>query len=1813
ISVAATYWKLLGNSAADNSIEGGIVPIGRPLANKRVYILDPLHGQSPVPLGTVGELYVGGIGVARGYLNRPELTAERFVRDTFVADPEARMYRTGDMVRYLSDGNIVYLGRNDDQVKIRGYRVELGEIEARLRDCPGVGDAVVLATGKEAGTRLVAYVICNGQVNNAYDDPSQLALALRTFLVSRLPEYMVPSAFVRLSEFPLTSNDKLDRRALPAPTEASFAREAYEAPVDETERSVAAIWAEVLHLDQGGVSRNDSFFALGGHSLLAVRMMNAVVTAFGGVAVPLAALFASPTLAAFAEEVRVRQQQQEQGLSKDSAVERVARSENGDDEMPLSFAQQRMWFLAQLEGVSDTYHMPLALRVHGAFDKQAWQLAVNDLIVRHEALRTVFSTVHGQPRVRILDSEGHLYSAHCSGASNPLPTLAIQYPDYAVWQRNWFSEDRLKEQAEYWRKSLAGAPVLIDLPTDRPRPPQQSFAGSIVPISVDRELTNALKRLSQENGVTLFMTVMAAWSAVLARLSGQDDIVIGTPSANRGRREVEPLIGLFVNTLALRVDLSDDPTSKTLLDRVRQTTLAAQENQDLPFEQVVEIAQPPRKMDQTPLFQVMFIWQNNEAGSWELQGLETFEYELNNPSVKFDLELGLGESEDGMAGCLRYATALFDETTVARHAGYFVEMLRGMVADIDSAVAAVDILSSAEKTLLLETWNDTTRKESEVSVRTLCIHQRFEQQVEQTPHATALVFKDQTLTYQELNMRANHLAHLLIQRGIQPDTRVGICTERSSDMIISILAILKAGGAYVPLDPAHASDRLLDIIEDAAPLLLLVDSVGAKAVAGSAVAALVVDDSLQDISEGTTTSTTTNPHVSALSSHHLAYVIYTSGSTGKPKGVMVEHRHVTRLFPTTTDWYDFNEHDTWCLFHSFSFDVSVWEIWGALHFGGKLVIVPQDVARSSDDLRQVISTQGITVLNMTPTAFMALIEGDAGVGLGDSLRYVILAGEALSPALLRPWFQTHAVDSPHIVNMYGPTETAIYATYRRMMPEDCEMAISPIGRRLPDLKSYLLDSRGQPVPLGAVGELHVGGAGVTRGYLNRPELTAEKFVRDPFVVGDAEARMYKTGDLARLLPDGDILYLGRNDFQVKIRGFRIELGEIEARLNDYSSVVNSLVLVLGSELNQRLVAYVVVKTDDDVNDVHDQSQLALNLRTHLASRLPDYMVPSAFVRMDAFPLTTNGKIDRRALPEPSDDAFAREAYEEPQGEIESALASIWADLLGLDRVSRHDSFFALGGHSLLAVQMISKLRRLGYSLSVRALFDTPALPALAQSVSAHSEIAIPPNLITHEVDMITPEHLPLIDLTQTDIDHIAQRVPGGHLNIQDIYPLSPLQDGILFHHLMAKTGDPYLLYMATSFPDRVSLDIYLSAIQHIVDRHDILRTSFVWENLSTPAQVVWRYASLSITEVQLDPADGPIAQQLKARFHSCHYRMDLKHAPLLKYFTALDQTTGDWILVQLQHHLTGDHSTMDILNSEIWAILEGRGPSLPPAEPYRNFIAQVRLGGKEKVHERFFTEMLADFVTPSLPFGLTDTFADATMLKASFRSLPQELNKKLRGQAKRLNVSLASICHLAWALVVARSSGQKQVVFGTVLLGRMQAASRAMGVFINNLPIRIDVDDKDSTRTAEESVRETHSRLAALLEHEHASLALAQRCSGIKKAGVPLFSSLLNYRHNTAPATENPELLDQQLVDIEEFSNYPLAVSIEDNGESLGVTAQALVSRIDPARVCAYMQQALESLADALDNDGAHLAPASVAELDVVPVEERVLQIETWN
>ncbi|KAF9995748.1 hypothetical protein BGZ79_010521 [Entomortierella chlamydospora] len=1268
------------------------LPIGRPISNTTVYVLDQ-HRQ-PVPLGCEGELYIGGAGVANGYLNRTTLTAGRFIPDPFSKQTDARMYRTGDLVRYLDDGNLVFVSRNDDQVKIRGFRIELGEIEAHLLEHPLVRETVVVALGTDSDKRLVAYVVS--------DAVNHLAQLMRDHLATALPEYMIPAAFVWLDSLPLTPNGKIDKRALPEPEVD------YEEPRSEIETALAAIWADLLKIER--VSRHDNFFMFGGHSLLAMRLLNRISTL--GVNLQLSKIFESPILSELANTLASQFEQRNQSFDHITPISR-------NNPLPLSFAQQRLWFLAQIEGVSDAYNIPMAIRLQGTLDRDAWQSALNTIFVRHESLRSTFVNIEGQPQVRLLPLEhgapmfihdlrgefdieaqlhelknleasasfdlekgplirsrliqvaddehvilltqhhiasdgwsmglftcelSELYTAYCPGQSNPLPPLKIQYPDYAAWQKNWLSGGRLQEQSDFWRATLADAPVSITLPTDHPRPPQRSFVGAHVPICVDTHTTLALKQLGQQNGTTLFMTIMAAWSAVLSRLSGQDDVMIGTPSANRNHPDIEQLIGFFVNTLVMRIDLSGNPSISQLLERVRQCAIAAHAHQDLPFEQVVEIVQPPRRMDQSPLFQVMFAWQNNEEEKLHLLGVTLKPVEINYDIVKFDLDLSLCEANGEIVGSLSYSTALFDRSTIERHVGYLQAMLQAMVDDRTQLISEVDILSSSERELLLHTWNTT----DVLYPDHLCIHQYFESKATQSPDAIAIVHENQSLTYSELNARVNILAHHLIDLGVRPDSLGAICVERSLAMVVGILAILKAGGAYVPLDPVYASERLLDIISDASPSILLADKLGCDTLDEAALSSLtVIDPNVQ------MKGSTENPDVATLTSHHLAYVIYTSGSTGKPKGVMVEHAQVTRLFDATEYWYHFNESDTWILAHSFSFDVSVWELWGALRYGGKLIIPSHRIIQSPEDFYHLICKEGVTVLNMTPSAFRPLIRLQTEVEHNDKLRYIILAGEALEPVILKLWYAIRSEDSPQIINMYGPTKTTIYAMYRAIKEQDCSQFVSPIGVRVPDLTIYVLDNHGFPAPLGTIEELCIGGAGVTRGYLNRAELTSERFPLDPFSKTKG-SRIYKTGDLVRYLPDGNFIFLGRNDHQVKIRGFRIELGEIEARLAEHPLVREATVVALGTDSDKRLIAYVVADAAD---------RLAQLLRDHLTRLLPEYMIPAAYVRLDALPRTVNGKLDRRAFPELKGDIFAGQDYEAPQGEAEIALAAIWADLL----------------------------------------------------------------------------------------------------------------------------------------------------------------------------------------------------------------------------------------------------------------------------------------------------------------------------------------------------------------------------------------------------------------------------------------------------------------------------------------------------------------------------------------------------------------------
>ncbi|HSU17580.1 non-ribosomal peptide synthase/polyketide synthase [Longimicrobium sp.] len=1313
--------------------EDGFAPhVGRPIANTQIYLLNA-DGE-PVPAGVVGEMYIGGDGVARGYLDRPELTAERFVADPFASEPGARMYRTGDLARWLPDGNIEFLGRNDAQVKIRGFRIELGEIEARLARHPEVREAAVLAREDSPGDkRLVAYYVGEGVG----------AEALRTWLGGQLPEHMVPAAYVALETMPLTPNGKLDRKALPAPEGDAFGVRDYEAPLGQTERAVAEIWAEVLGVER--VGRWDSFFGLGGHSLRAVRVISRIRQILG-VEAALGDLFVHPVLAEFAR-----------------GLESAARADlppivpvDRGSAMPLSFAQQRLWFIERLGGMGTAYHIPLRMRLRGGVDGDALRRALDRIVARHEALRTTFAEVDGQPvqRVtaieesasrlvehdlagradamaelrRILDDEsaapfdlergplvrgrlvrvaeddhvlaitlhhivsdgwsmgvltrelGALYDAFRRGDADPLPPLPVQYADYAAWQRKWVDGDVLHEQAEYWTRTLAGVPELLELPTDRPRPARQDHAGAMAGVDLGEELTAGLKELSRRHGTTLYMTVLAGWAAVLARLSGQDDIAIGTPTANRGRSEIEGLIGFFVNTLALRIDLAGSPSVAGLLGRVKETALGAQHHQDIPFEQVVERVQPARSLAHTPLFQVMFAWQDAPEGDASpLPGLRAGSAggaAAAHVTAKFDLSLSLSEAGGRIAGGVEYATALFDAATIERWMGYLRRALEAMVADDARSVDALPLLAEAERTQLVETWNATAAEYP----RDLCVHELFEAQAARTPHADAVVSEREAVTYAELNARANRLAHHLRALGVRPDARVAVCVERGTEMVAALLAVVKAGGAYVPLDPAYPDERLRYMLADSAPVALLTQTSLAPRFADAAVPVLDLGDAVawadRDASNPARES-------AGLDAGHLAYVIYTSGSTGAPKGVQVEHRSLCNLVAWHCDAFGVREGDRSSSVAGFGFDAATWEIWPALCAGAALHL---PAARDPEALLEWWARQPLDVSFLpTPLAELAFERGIAP----KTLRSLLVGGDRL---------RTLPADAGYtVVNNYGPTETTVVATSGEMCAEDR----LHIGRPISNTRVYVLDRRGEPVPAGVAGELYIGGAGVARGYLGRPGLTAERFVPDPFG-GDASARMYKTGDLVRWLPDGNLEFIGRNDFQVKVRGFRIELGEIESRLAEHPDLRRAVVL---AREDARLVAWYVA----------DALIEAEALRAFVAGRLPEYMVPAAFVRLDALPLTPNGKVDRRALPAPEGDAFDSGAYEAPVGATEEALAAIWARVLGVERVGRHDSFFALGGHSLLAVQAAAKARQaLGCEVALADLFAHPTLRAFAE-------------------------------------------------------------------------------------------------------------------------------------------------------------------------------------------------------------------------------------------------------------------------------------------------------------------------------------------------------------------------------------------------------------------------------------------------------------------------------------------------------------------
>lgn len=1080
-----------------------------------------------------------------------------------------------------------------------------------------------------------------------------------------------------------------------------------------------------------------------------------------------------------------------------------------------------MWFLHQWEPGSPLYNIPCAFKVIGQLDIAALEHSLNELVQRHEALRTTFSVVDGQPvqvvtpslavtlslvdlismteadrqfealrlaneqarrpfdltraplfraSVLRLAEEEHVllltlhhivsdgwsmgvlfrelaavYDDFLTGKPSALPQLPIQYPDFSVWQRQWLQGEVLEKQLSYWKKQLADAPARLELPTDRPRPPMQTYRGAKQSLVLSPALTTRLKALSLHEKASLFMTLLAAFQTLLYRYTGNHDIIVGSPIAGRNRTELEGLIGFFANTLVLRTDVSGNPSFRQLLGRVRKVALEAYAHQDLPFERLVEELQPERNFSHSPLFQLMFALQNAPATALGLRGLTVNPLRVERETATFDLSLLMIEERGGLKGTIEYNTDLFDGTTIGRMACHFQTLLEGITRNPDQRLSDLPVLTEAERQRLLVEWNDSKREYP----KDKCIHQLFEAQVERTPEAVAVVFGKDQLTYGELNARANQLAHYLSKLGVGPETVVGICLERSLEMMAGILGVLKAGGAYVPLDPTYPADRIGFMLLDSQASVLLTEErtleklfedrssrpVGTEAEGlGPQLKCVCLDRDRELIAlesqEGT---------LRAVTPENLAYVIYTSGSSGKPKGVLITHYNVVRLLEATHSWFHFDQNDVWPLFHSYAFDFSVWEMWGPLLYGGRLVVVPYWVSRSPEMFYKLLSDEKVTVLNQTPSAFRQLIQVEkSSIDLPDlALRLVIFGGEALDFHSLKPWFDRHGDQRPRLVNMYGITETTVHVTYRQITAADLSSGRSSlIGVSLPDLDLYVLDQNQNPVPIGVPGELYVGGAGVGRGYLNQPELTAERFIPNPF--GERAQRLYRSGDLVRYLPTRDIEYLGRIDAQVKIRGFRIELGEIEATLSQHPAVRDVVAVLRGDEpTDERVIAYMVST---------EQAPTVSELNAFLRQRIPEHMIPSSFVFLDVLPLTPNGKIDRRNLPAPDQCRPEQESpFVAPRTPVEELLAKMWTDLLKVERVGIHDNFFELGGHSLLITQVASRIQQaFQVQLPLRVLFDAPTITLLSAAVATAQlgqEDAAEAARMLDELEQLSPDEV----------------------------------------------------------------------------------------------------------------------------------------------------------------------------------------------------------------------------------------------------------------------------------------------------------------------------------------------------------------------------------------------------------------------------------------------------------------------------------------
>jgi amino acid adenylation domain-containing protein len=1717
-TIDSTYW------VSDSSSSSPTVPIGRPVANVRAYVLD--QWLRPVPVGVVGELYLDGAGLARGYEGRPDLTAERFLPNPFRDEHGERMYRTGDLVRRLSGGELEFLERVDRQVKVRGSRVELGEVEAALCAHSHVVAAAVVGRDDTSGERrLVAYVVTVDQREN-------WSAELRRFLKERLPGPIVPSVFVRMESLPVLPSGKVDRRALPAPDRFERSQQAdYRPPRTPVEETLCSIWEKLLGREPIGA--DDDFFELGGHSLLATQLVSRVQEALS-VELPVSRIFQTPVLSELAEFVA---QKLKHGVQdSETSLRHVSR----EQPLPLSFAQQRLWFLDQLEPGNPLYNTPGALRLQGTLDVVALEKALSEIVRRHETLRTVFDIsqetpvqiisaprplaiplidlselnesdrerearrlireearhrfhlAHG-PLLRatllrlseaehlllftmhhiisdgwsasVLASEATtLYATFTGQPADLLEELRWQYVDYAVWQREWLSGETLDAQLDYWRKQFAVLPPVLELPLDHPRPKVRSLRGAFIPAQFTEELTNGLKELSRDEGATLFMTLLAAFQTVLSRYAAQPDVTVGVPIANRSRREFESLIGFFVNTLVLRTNLAGDPTFRELLARVREVSLGAYAHQDVPFEMLVEQLQPVRDAGGTPLFNVLFVFQNAPRVDLELSGLRIDQLDIETGTAKFDLMLSLEESDGRLRGVLEYSTDLFNESTIQRMLGHFETLLEGVVQYTEQRISELPLLKVEEERKLLVEWNNTATE----FPRTRCIHDLFHEQATQTPDAVAVVCGRESLTYCELDHASNRLAHFLRRHGVGPESVVAVATERSTKMVVAVLAVLKAGAAYLPLDPEYPHERLSFMLEDTHASVVLTEQHLLERLPAQGVRAICLDTDAESIA----CESDTNPQTGA-SSNNLAYVIYTSGSTGRPKAVMMSHRAVCNL--VTFQLNSSRPKARTLQFASLNFDVSAQEIFSTWCAGATLVLVDEETRRDAGALLRLLIDERVERLFLPVVALQHLAEACEAEGIVPrDLREVITAGEQLkiTPPIERLFAK---LDGCRLDNHYGPTETHLATMWRLETAAGEWPRLPPIGGPIANAQVYVLDAHYRLLPPGVVGELYIGGEELARGYFNRPDQTAERFIPNPFS-GEAGARMYKTGDLVRHADQGRLVYIGRSDRQVKVRGFRVEVGEIEATLKLHRDVRQAVVTDWALEDGRKVLAAYVVAI------AGASATLTGELKGLLRDHLPEYMVPAWFTWMDQLPMLPNGKVDRRALP-PPDRTVHIDDYRNARTPVEEVLCGIWEQVLGREGVLADDDFFDLGGHSLLATQLMSRVRHsFRVEVPLRLLFEQPTPARLAQVVEAEMRAGREP------------------------LPPVRPRVSGANA------PLSFAQQRLWILDKLEPNSANYNLPSALLIEGDLNVAALSQSLNEIMRRHEVLRTTFRADR-GRPVQVISPSLHLSLPLIdlsQLPPYDSDGSLEAASILFSSTHRwhadallsergrprpprskhespnsseaesearklaraeaekpFDLARGPLLRAMLVRLSETKHVLLVTL-HHIVADGWSITLLVQELGvlyaAYCSGKESSLRDLEvSYADYAVWQRewLTGERLDKELgYWREQLSgNLPVLKLPHAQVRRGESRRRGAVATVRMGQELTQSLGELGRREGATLFMTLLAAWQVLLWRLTGERDVVVGTPVAGRGRSELEPLiGFFVNTLVLRTKLE-----------------------------------------------------------------------------------------------------------------------------------------------------------